>query len=371
MDHLSRLALAALTTLALAAGCRGGGSAPESADSSTAMPPAESRLSGDPGNEAGLTQYAGLLPYAADPVVIPAGSPDEWDQYMRELGNVLYDPEETNPYKRYKAFYSGHRGNYVADDVYIGYAYSADGINWTKYGRIMDRALEDPYVLKVGATYYLYAEDKEDVPFRDIRRYHSSDCETWIGDGDVLEPRAGGVPVDWEAETVSSPVVWTEGETWYLLYEGTGSPHGTRMGLATSTDGANWTRAPINPVFGPAASGAWDDKSVVCDDLVKVGGTYYLLYHGAGAARLDPTEWWVGIASSPDLYNWTRSEHNPITTHTDTMMLLYDTEYVLFALDGITWPVNQATGIGRYHLAEPSALPLNTPPDVRAFAETD
>lgn len=291
----------------------------------------------DVGNErTGLDDFDELEADTNNPV-IPVGTSEDWDEHIGEIGNVIYDADGGT--KKYRTFYTGHQGSYVGNEVYIGYAYSADGITWTKAGKVITRALEDPYVVKNGSTYYLFAEDKEDVPFRNIRRYHSSDCETWTDDGDVLDVQSGGTPTDWEASDVSSPIVWIENGTWYMFYEGRGGGYGGKIGLATSSDGLNWVRDANNPVFDAGETGEWDDTNVVSDDIIKIDGVYYLCYHGYGS---ETVTWACGMATSSDLYNWTRYTGNPIAEGTWTIMVFYDTEYVFHY-------ETSNVGIGRYY----------------------
>jgi hypothetical protein len=284
--------------------------------------------------KADLDSYDGLKADKNNPV-IPEGTSGEWDQHMREIGNVIYDPDGGT--KKYRTFYSGYQGAYIQEQVYIGYAYSEDGIAWTKVGKVISRPLEDPYVIKVNDTYYLYAEDKENEFPRNIRRYHSSDCETWFDDGDVFDVQTGGEPAGWESLDVSSPVVWKEADTWYMLYEGRGGGYLGKVGLATSPDGLNWTRDGNNPVFDTGESGQWDDEAVVSDDIIKIDDTYYFFYHGYSKSCGFRT----GTATSADLHNWIRYNYNPVNTSADTTMIFYDNEYVFH--------YKTTGGIGRFY----------------------
>jgi len=189
----------------------------------------------DPGVLADLDTFTGMRADREHNPVIPTGAVGEWDEVMREIGNVLYDAADPDPTKRYKTWYTGYCPPWATNTVYVGYAYSPDGMTWTKAGQILERPLEDPYVMLHDGVYYLYVEDKEDVPFRNIRRYHSVDCVNWLDDGDVFDVQENGPA--WESGDVSSPVVWIEGDTWYLLYEGRGSATGGQIGLAWSSDG--------------------------------------------------------------------------------------------------------------------------------------
>jgi predicted GH43/DUF377 family glycosyl hydrolase len=295
-------------------------------------------------SEANLSNFDALK---QGPLLVPCGSASDWDANMREIGNVLYEPNYPDTNQKYKAFYSGYNGDYEENNVYIGYAYSADGNNWTKVGKIISRSGEDPYVVDNNGAYYLYMEDKGWGPFhKGIRLYISNDCITWTDMGDVFDIQGGGNPPDWQTQDVSSPLVWIDNNgVWYLLYEGRGNGNEGLIGLATSTDGINWTRDGNDPVMGWGAPGTWDESSVVPDDIMKIGDTYYLLYHGCSYPN--KMGYWAGLATSVDLHTWNRYKWNPIqmSVHDGTLMFAQDGHYgMVGALDTYT----STAGIYRY-----------------------
>jgi hypothetical protein len=271
--------------------------------------------------------------------IVAVGTSSDFDERIREIGNVLYDPTDTG--EEYKLVYTGYQGAYDGNDTFVGYAYSSDGLNWTKGGKLTlgaDRNSEDPYLVKSGSTYYLYVEDKEDVPFRDIRCYTSTDFSTWTDQGEVLGPAGAG----WEATDVSSPTVWIEGSTWYMLYEGRGTNQNGAVGLATSSDGLTWTKDAGNPVlvgqnatYSYAGPIAWAD-ALVPDDIVKVDTTYILHFHGRTPGRNDFRS---GVATSADLETWTDAlsdqlHHIGGPDGSVSMLTLGSTPYFLYAYPG-------------------------------------
>lgn len=273
--------------------------------------------------------------YTGTNPVIPCGGGAASDKYMRELGNILYEPDE--PTRKYKTFYTGYNAGASVDEK-IHYAYSENGINWTKSASnpvINNRRAEDPYVIKIDDTYYLFAEDKQGGG-TEIRRWHSSDCETWIDDGVVLSTSAE----IWENKHVASPCVWIEGDTWYMLYEAIGLPphEWGELALASSSDGLEWVKDENNPLFDYLDTyNLWVDteESVVINDIIKIGDTYYITYHG----RLPSNYWALGVASSTDKINWTDSNKSPMysdyldhISHTGAMFF-HDTEYVIFYIN--------------------------------------
>ena len=255
----------------------------------------------------------------------------------RETGNVIYDPGDAG--KEYKMYLGS-----TAGDIY--YSYSTDRFTWSIPAIIINEvyAVEDPYVLKVGGTYYLYCENLVDgEPATKIDRYTSADGVTWGGQTTVLTKQGVG----WEKDGVFSPTVWVEDGTWYMLYEGTS---GTitryainvsigQMGLATSADGLAWNRYAGNPVMSYGVLGDIDSDFVSPDDIYKEGSTYHLTYHGFDGIVVR-----TGFVTSTDLHTWVKDSGNPIIypdlanpyTAIDTLMVFYDPvseKYVYIAND--------------------------------------
>lgn len=228
--------------------------------------------------------------------VISKGTGGDWDNGgIREIGNVFWDTLTS----QFVFSYSGYAiGATLTNDVYVGIATSPDGITWTKTTHLTDPT-EDPYILENGGTYYLYCEDKSDLPFRNIKLYTSNDLTNWNDAGDVLDKGGAGT---WDSQDVSSPIVWIEGTTWYMLYEGRGATYG-EIGLATSSDGLSWSKSLNNPVLS-GINGSSHLKiswaiSVVSDSINKLGDTYFLTFHGdTGSA------WYSGVATSTNLIKW-------------------------------------------------------------------
>lgn len=251
--------------------------------------------------------------------IIKTASIDDFDGNYREIGNLLITNK--NGKKEYRIYYTVFSGKkYKENKTYLGYSYSSDGVTWMKHNSsIIERALEDPYVLYHKGVFHLYAEDKEDVPFRNIRKYHSSDGIEWFDDGDIFDPLSEGRPKNWEDTDVSSPIVWIEeGDKWFMLYEGRGGGFKGKIGLATSSDGYNWNRlnAENRPVLDVGELRSWDSLAVVPDDIIKMQNYYLMIYHGVKRG----SNFKVGFAQSQDLKNWVKYGSNPIG-NVETLML--------------------------------------------------
>lgn len=271
-----------------------------------------------------LDTFIKLGLYEGNNPVIPQGGASDSDKNIREIGNILHEPGESS--RKYKTFYTGYNVGFHTDEK-IHYAYSEDGKSWTKSSSnpvVSNRRAEDPYVVKNGSTYYLFAEDKEAGGENKIRRWHSSDCESWTDDGQLT-----GI-VDGQ-----SPTVWIEDTTWYLIYER--FPAHADIALATSSDGLAWTDDGSNPVMEYSDTN-WVTGAIVPDSIIKKGSTYHMFYHG-----YDGSYWRVGKATSTNLTSWIDYSKSPFSSDTldpvSEVMVFYDTEdvvlYVGYDLDGI------------------------------------
>lgn len=253
--------------------------------------------------------------------VIDTGSSWGSDTFIRESGNILFEPEDTDA--RYKMFYTGYSKG-LAKDEKIHYAYSTDGENWTKspINPVISRRAEDPFVVVFEGQYFLFAEDKAGGG-KDIRRWHSSDCLQWIDDGIILTTSEGS----WDDLFVASPAIWIKGSKWFMLYEGAGTIEGRgKSGLATSDDGISWEKYHGNPVLSPEDT-SWVEGSLVVDDVLIMDGVYYQFYHG----RMEDRKWNAGVAFSLDGYAWEDSLSNPISfenvRNIKQNMVLFDTNF--------------------------------------------
>jgi beta-fructofuranosidase len=136
----------------------------------------------------------------------------------------------------------------------------------------------------------------------------STDLRAWDYRGTALEAGPSG---SWEEMATWTGSIIERGGTWYLFYTGTrrAQPGAEqRIGLATSTDLATWTRHPGNPLidldprwYERVEFDAWRDPWVMRDPH---GDGFHALItaranHGPADARGI-----IGHAWSPDLLEW-------------------------------------------------------------------
>ena len=91
------------------------------------------------------------------------------------------------------------------------------------------------------------------------------------------------------------------------------------MGYAVSSNGTDWSPHPSNPLLSTDPSG-WDKDSIAGQVVVwdPIESQYVMAYQGftLGTNDFDPGVWGLGIATSPDGINWTKSPRNPVINFT-------------------------------------------------------
>lgn len=179
--------------------------------------------------------------------------------------DVIYDATDTvTPYRMY---YAG-RGNVFGA---IGYATSVDGITWAKHaGPVLDHgpagspdsfAAADPSVLKDGATYKLWYTG-DDSSKKRIAYATSADGVTWTKGGKVISPEDPGANANYSFGAFA-PSVYKTGATYRMLLTGrklvSGSTFQTKIMSADSSDGIAWS-AP-SPSVNPSGTNSKFDYS--------------------------------------------------------------------------------------------------------------
>jgi predicted GH43/DUF377 family glycosyl hydrolase len=174
--------------------------------------------------------------------------------------------------------------------------------------------------------------------------YTASDLPDWAVGPFTRQPATNPEPVltadtgnSWESEHVLNPgVVYRNGQFDMLYRADGGNPD--QIGLATSTDGLNFTRYANNPVItdnvDPQESGGVDDPR-----LYELNGTYYSFISGYDWSNSPPQT--IMETTSTDLEHWTtavpiiNTNYDPavVTDGNDTPVLMntqYGPRYVMY-----------------------------------------
>ncbi len=258
---------------------------------------------------------------------------------------------------RFKMLYAAggldHKGR-------IAYAYSSDGVHWTKYrngtpvfepdtGNAWDsHFLDTPEWLKDSTGYkmYYFGDTDNDPRHSAIGMATSVDGVHWqrSAANPVLTP---GNPGDWDALYIESPAVVFDGTTYFMYFSGVSADYRVRIGLATSSDGIHWTKYPANPVLTEGGLLDWDGFSVGTPTVRFHNGRFEMWYCGVSNFdlldnKVDTIK--VGYAYSYDGIHWTKDTANPIL-HT------YSSPYTPFDQRGPWAPtVVYDDGAGAYRM---------------------
>lgn len=189
----------------------------------------------------------------------------------------------------------------------IGYAWSQDGVVWTKHtgNPIIPRG---PSSWEVGSAsgasilgpdsvggYKMWYQGADGSFNRfSIGYATSTDTITWtkyVGNP-VFSPGTSG---SWDDRRVQLPRILNKGQLYQMWYSGMRTDLNTdgRMGYANSPEGINWTRYPANPVL-PAGPSSWDGVSIFVGDVLIVGNSYHMWYGGHDGSHIR-----IGYATAP------------------------------------------------------------------------
>jgi len=150
-------------------------------------------------------------------------------------------------------------------------------MSWDEYG------VADPYVIRIGSTFYMYYLGEDRAMRQRIGVAKSADGAHWqkLTSNPVLEL---GAPGAFDENGLGEPEVWQQRGYYWMLYTGRGAGELRRLGIARSTDGIHWSK--MQDVFQGAYP--WDSK-VMCDPSVEVvdESTAIVWFGGGNVARPD------------------------------------------------------------------------------------
>jgi predicted GH43/DUF377 family glycosyl hydrolase len=212
-----------------------------------------------------------------DKPVLNVGNNTSWDRHSVQIGAVI---KIENIYRMY---YTGM--NSPNSYWHVGLATSTDGINWTKlpnpvlYGGEDEPQIHVDCVVKYNNVYLTYytIRNPYSIPFYSIGMAISEDGITWT--------KYGGNPILensdlWENGGVFFPSVILDGNQFKMVYMNASAD---AFGMATSSDGINWTKLSSNPIFTKEnTSNDWAEQDIAYPHLMKIGNEYRIYYSGIG-----------------------------------------------------------------------------------------
>lgn len=248
--------------------------------------------------------------FYGNPVFQP-GPPGSWEEKSVDCFSIGYF------FGQYMMWYVGTPENLSCQ---IGLATSPDGIHWTKHPenpviRVGPKGSWDESILICQSVLY----DKEENLFK--MWYIGGTPEGVFSIGLATSPDGAhwtkypGNPVlrvtePWEGTVMEAFTVLKTKEGYKIWYGGNDlSRDKASIGYATSPDGINWTKHPNNPIFVPDIPNRWDSYSVSDPDVIYYDGIYHMWYKGW---RRKGGNAWIGHATSYDGINWERDPENPV-----------------------------------------------------------
>ena len=206
--------------------------------------------------------------YSYNPILVPTSA------VSAQGADNVYAPD-LHDFAGVRVMWYGGQGADGHDRIFV--AWSQDGMQWRKWptdsapAPVLDTGssnhVNDPSVVRVVDTWRMYYTD---APVAENDEIWLAESTKLTGFSKVQRVLEKGPASAWDAEKVGRPSVLFEGGVYRMWYDGTAKGH-RHVGLATSTDGVHFVRAPQNPIFRDA--GAVDVKRV---------GTVYVMLREAG-----------------------------------------------------------------------------------------
>ena len=168
------------------------------------------------------------------------------------------------------------------DRLRISLARSADARAWRAepapvldvgpVGAWDERAVADPYVIRIEPYFYMYYLGQDRAVRQRIGVARSSDGVHWekLRANPVVE-------MDEEEAGIGEPAVWQSHGFYWMLYTVRDFAENRYLRLARSMDGVHWTKLAVQY----RGTQAWNSK-VICDPTVVVDGDRIRVWFGGG-----------------------------------------------------------------------------------------
>jgi hypothetical protein len=227
--------------------------------------------------------------------------------------------------------------------------HSADGDAWTDIGACTGvnsyssnlSVYNFDVVYENATTWKAYADNGSG----DVEYWTSTDGLNWTGVAhDILRP----IMQSWESD-YTSPHVFKIQNTYIMFYGSGGTLSNQGIGLATSTDGQNFTKSDANPIFSTSGTPpAWRTSRTYTPFVIQDNFDWKMYYTGLSATGV----YSIGYATNGGFY-WTLQEAINAAADGDTINVAEGT-YEGFTVSGKTNLTIR--GAGNTTLIHPTSL---------------
>jgi predicted GH43/DUF377 family glycosyl hydrolase len=218
--------------------------------------------------------------YEGNPILGPTGV--GWEKER------VYNPSVIVEDNLFHMFYRAENGDGITGR--IGYAWSTDGINFTR-GR--DPVLvpsenydlggvEDPRVVKIGNTYYMtyVGVDNGHPDNTNVCLAKSTDLKNWTKLGETVRPAHS-----WNSYQIKAGALVPQkiDNYYYMYYLGENEPWHAKIGLARATDLDNvltWEDFLSGPVLEPRSGPYFDNIGIEPGAVYVLENGILLIYNG-------------------------------------------------------------------------------------------
>ncbi len=177
-------------------------------------------------------------------------------------------------------------------------AHSGDGNSWTDIGPCTGviSYSSSPVIYNFDALYEggtiwkAYADNGSGL----VEYYVSTDGMNWIGTAHNIL----GTLQPWETWFTSPHVIKSGSE--YIMYYGSGGPGSNEgIGLASSTDGQNFTKSSTNPIFSTGDGPSWRDNRTYTAYVIPDGPSWRMYYTGRSSTGVYSIGYALPTSSPP------------------------------------------------------------------------
>lgn len=194
-----------------------------------------------------------------------------------------------------------------------GFAWSDDGIHWTKSPANPIRDVGEPGSWDDDCLYKTFVMPHAGKLWMFYNAYGAeARCEQiGLAVADELTGpwrrhpanpliRPGDPQRDRDQVIIGDPWIMRHGEVWEMYYFGFDGRH-ARECLATSTDLIHWTKSPLNPILDAGPEGSYDAIHAHKPCIVVRDGVYYHFYTACGPDGAGGEHRTIGLATSQRL----------------------------------------------------------------------